>query len=305
MMTPHVLEVARELTASQDWPLSTLYVVPTPIGNFADLSLRAIAVLGGVDAVACEDTRHTRTLLQRLGIDANLLSVHEHNEKQASAGVIERLALGQRVAYVSDAGTPAISDPGAVLVREVHAAGFRVVPLPGPNTAATALSAAGDTLAKGFAFIGFLPPKTAARQTALKALLQRTDESLVLFEAPHRIVDLAQDLRDLWPAHRLITVCKELTKQFELVATWPAPQWLDWLLADTDRQRGEWAVVLHAQAADVTHVDEAAHDPLLNMLLTEMSVRSAAQLAAQITGAPRKMLYQRALTLSGANSDPE
>ena len=219
-------------------------MLATPIGNLADLSLRAIHVLGLVDAVACEDTRVTGGLLRHLGLDKALLALHQHNEHAAAVGVLARLAAGQRVAYASDAGTPAISDPGAVLVAAVVAAGYRVVPIPGASSAVAALSAAGDVLAQGFAFIGFLPGKGADRRGALAAAASAPG-CQVLFEAPHRIEALAAGLAEAAPARR-VTLCRELTKQFESISTMPAAELPGWLAGDANRCRGEFVLVLHA-----------------------------------------------------------
>ena len=287
----------------QHFPTGALYVVATPIGNLADLSLRAIHVLGLVDAIACEDTRHTAPLLRQLGIDDKaLLAVHEHNEREAAAAVLARLARGERVAYVSDAGTPAISDPGAALVAAARAAGWRCIPVPGASSATTALSVAGDAQADGFVFVGFLPAKGAERGRAIAALAA-AHAAQVLFEAPHRIEVLAAALGKACP-QRVVTVCRELTKQFETVATLPAQDLPAWLAADPNRARGEFAVVLHALAgadADADANDED-HDALLRPLLAALPLKQAVALAAEIGGAPRNVLYARALVLKGEAS---
>ncbi len=274
-------------------------MVATPIGNLADLTLRAIHVLGLVDAVACEDTRVTGQLLRHLGLDKPLLSLHQHNEQGASLGVVARLAQGQRVAYASDAGTPAISDPGAVLVAAVVAAGHRVMPIPGASSTVAALSAAGDTLAQGFVFDGFLPGKGAERRAALLTAAQAPG-CQVLFEAPHRIEALATGLAEAAPTRR-VTLCRELTKQFESIETMPASDLPTWLAADSNRCRGEFVVVLHALpaapvVAGVDGLPEAA-ERLLLPLLRELPLKQAVALAAELSGASRNALYQRALAL--------
>lgn len=270
----------------------------TPIGNLADLSLRAIHALSLVDALACEDTRQGGALLRHLGLHKPLLALHQHNEREASAAVLARLAAGERVAYASDAGTPAISDPGAVLVREVAAAGYRVLPLPGPSSAATALSVAGDTTAQGFAFVGFLPTKAGERRTALQAVLAVEGQSQLVFEAPHRIVELIALLAELAPARR-VTVCRELTKQFETVHTAEAATLPAWLAADVQRQRGEFVLVLHALAPLAATDDELPAEALrvLALLAAELPLKQAVALAAQISGAPRNRLYEAGLAL--------
>ncbi|MGQ3055372.1 MAG: 16S rRNA (cytidine(1402)-2'-O)-methyltransferase, partial [Roseateles sp.] len=232
-------QAAQAAAGGQQYPAATLYLVATPIGNLADLSLRAIHALSLVDALACEDTRQGGGLLRHLGLHKPLIALHQHNEREGSAAVIARLAAGERVAYASDAGTPAISDPGAVLVQQVAAAGYRVLPLPGPSSAVTALSVAGDATATAFAFAGFLPTKAGERRTALQALLGVQGQSQVVFEAPHRIVELIALLAELAPERR-VTVCRELTKQFETVHTAEAATLPAWLADDGQRQRGEF-----------------------------------------------------------------
>ena len=303
-----MLHAAAQAAGAQTYPAGALYVVATPIGNLADLSLRAVHVLSLVDAIGCEDTRHTAALLRFLGIDKPLLALHEHNEREASALVLARLARGERVAYVSDAGTPAVSDPGAVLVAAAQAAGHAIVPLPGASSVLAALSVAGDTQAEGFAFIGFLPTKAGERDNALAALAQRQRESLVLFEAPHRIAALLDALAAAMPA-RPITLGRELTKQFETVVTLAAAQAPAWLAADANRSRGEFVLVLHAervQAAtrETPETLDAATERTLRVLLAELPLKQAVALAATLTGAPRNRLYERALAWRGQGEPP-
>lgn len=276
----------------------------TPIGNLADLSLRAIHCLGLVDALACEDTRQGGGLLRHLGLHKPLIALHQHNEREASAAVLARLAAGERVAYASDAGTPAISDPGAVLVREVAAAGYRVLPLPGPSSAAAALSVAGDTTAHGFAFVGFLPTKAGERRTVLQGVLTVEGQSQIVFEAPHRIVELIGLLAELAPERR-ITVCRELTKQFEQVHTADAASLPAWLAADAQRQRGEFVLVVHAQVSQAATDDALPDEALrvLTLLMAELPLKQAVALAAQISGAPRNRLYDAGLALKNAGGD--
>jgi 16S rRNA (cytidine1402-2'-O)-methyltransferase len=275
-----------------------LYVVATPIGNLADLSLRAIHVLSLVDAVACEDTRHSAPLLRHLGLDKPLLAVHEHNEREAARGVLARLARGERVAYVSDAGTPAVSDPGAALVAAVQQGGYLTIPVPGASSAVAALSVAGDAQTAGFGFMGFLPSRGAERAHALAAIADaRTAQ--VLFEAPHRIEAMAQALADAC-SDRTVTLCRELTKQFETVVTMPAAKLSAWLAADANRLRGEFVLVVHAPAAAAMADEASRHDAVLRTLMAELPLKQAVSLAAQLTGAPRNTLYARALVLKAA-----
>lgn len=292
------LQAAQDAAAGQNYPPASLYVVATPIGNLADVTLRALHVLQLADVVACEDTRHTQALLRAYGIDkaqAQLLPVHQHNEAQAVQDVLDRLQQGQRVAYVSDAGTPAISDPGARLVAGVRQAGLSVVPLPGASSVTTLLSAAGiwaESLGPGgFVFAGFLASKSAERTHAVLALSTET-RAVVLLEAPHRIEALATALSVL--GERPLTVGRELTKQFEEIATLAANQFPQWLAAGAHRTRGEFALVLHpAAAASRTEPDTR----VLKLLLAELPLKTAVKLAADITGEPRNALYELALTL--------
>lgn len=291
------LQAAQDAAAGQNYPSATLYVVATPIGNLADITLRALHLLQLADVVACEDTRHTQTLLRAYGIDkaqAQLLAVHQHNEAQAVQSVLDRLQQGQRVAYVSDAGTPAVSDPGARLVAGVRQAGLPVVPLPGASSVTTVLSASGvwaDSQGQGgFVFAGFLPSKSTERANAVLALSSET-RAVVVLEAPHRIEALAGALAVL--GERPLTVGRELTKQFEEIATLTASHFPDWLAADANRTRGEFALVLHpAAAASSTGPDTR----VLKLLLAELPLKTAVKLAAEITGEPRNALYELALT---------
>ena len=284
--------------ATQHYPTNTLYVVATPIGNLADISLRALHVLGLVDAIACEDTRHTQPLLRTYGIHSDaLLAVHEHNEAQAAEQVIARLQRGERVAFVSDAGTPAVSDPGARLVALVRVAGLRVMPLPGASSVTTLLSAAGITQDTGFQFVGFLPNKTMERDAAVLKL-QALPQALVLLEAPHRIEALAKALGIL--GDRRITIGRELTKQFEEIATVACHEFSAWLAADINRTRGEFALVLHPFEMQSQNTDA---ERILKLLLAELPLKTAVKLAADISKAPRNDLYELALSLKNAKSE--
>ena len=291
-----VLHAAQSAAGAQHYPQGSLYVVATPIGNLADITLRALHVLALADTVACEDTRHTQTLLRAYGIDkpaAQLLAVHQHNEMQAAQEVTTRLRQGQRVAYVSDAGTPGISDPGARLVGQLRDQGLRVIPLPGASSVSALLSAAGidDTTAPGFVFAGFLPAKAAERAAVLEDL-EKQARAVVLLEAPHRIEALAQALAVWGP--RAVTIGRELTKQFEEIHTLPAAELAAWLAADSNRLRGEFTLVLHPAANAIAAVQD---DRVLALLMEHLPLKTAVQLAAQIGGESKNALYARALAL--------
>ena len=273
-------------------------MVATPIGNLADITLRALHLLGLVDVVACEDTRHTASLLQAYGLHKPLLALHQHNEAEAAVGVIERLQRGERVAYVSDAGTPGISDPGARLCAAVQAAGLRCVPLPGASSVTTLLSVAGLAVTEtdaAFEFTGFLPAKGAARVQALRRLAQQ-QHACVLLEAPHRIQALARDLGEF--GERRITLGRELSKQFEQIVTLRCDEFADWLAADAVHAKGEFALALHPLARAVAEAGPDAEAlRVLRLLLAELPLKGAARLAAEITGASKNALYQAGLAL--------
>jgi len=284
---------AHDASASQAHPPACLYVLATPIGNLADMGLRALHVLTLADALACEDTRHSQGLLRGYGIDkpsSAFLALHQHNETSAAEQVILRLQSGQRVAYLSDAGTPAISDPGAKLVALVQAAGFRAIPIPGPSSVTTLLSVSGCQGDGSFVFLGFLPSKSQERQTAIQAMAQET-RTQVFLEAPHRIEAVAKDMASL--GARMLSVGRELTKQFEEVAVMRADKLSTWLEASAQRSKGEFALVLHPLAVATPGLGEA--ERVLDLLLAELPTKSAVRLAAQISGAPRNTLYALAL----------
>jgi 16S rRNA (cytidine1402-2'-O)-methyltransferase len=272
-----------------------LYVVATPIGNLSDISLRALDVLAGADIVAAEDTRNTSHLLTHYSISANrLLALHQHNERGAAEKVINLLAHGQSVALVTDAGTPAVSDPGALLVQLVREAGHRVIPVPGANAALAALSAAGLP-APHFLFYGFLPNKAAARCRELEALTE-LPYTLVFYEAPHRILECVADLQHIFAGERKIVFARELTKLFESIHACKLGDALDWLNADANNQRGEFVLLVSGAAVRREGLDNEA-ERILSVLLQDLPLKQAVQLAVQITGSSKNELYQRALAL--------
>jgi 16S rRNA (cytidine1402-2'-O)-methyltransferase len=276
---------------------AALYVVATPIGNLRDITLRALDVLTSADAVAAEDTRNTSHLLSHHGITANkLMAVHQHNERGAADKIVAMLQSGQSVAFVSDAGTPAVSDPGALLVQAVLAAGLRVIPVPGASAAVAALSASG-LAAPHFLFYGFLPNKSAARCTVLQGL-QSHPYTLVFYEAPHRIVECAADLHAVFGGARQIVLAREITKLFETIHSCRLDEAGAWLQSDSNQQRGEFVVLVSgAEPQQGLPVEALA---TLSLLLEELPLKQAVQLAAKISGANRSELYQEALRMKEA-----
>lgn len=276
---------------------AALYVVATPLGNLGDITLRALDVLRSVDAVAAEDTRLTRQLLSHYEIRAQPIALHEHNEGHAAAAVVRLLTEGKSVAYVTDAGTPAISDPGSLLVSRVREAGLRVIPIPGPSAVTAALSAAGMSAAQ-FLFCGFLPSKAGARRDALTGM-SALPYALVFYEAPHRVLDSLADMALTLGPGRVVVIAREITKLFESFhrcTLGDAPAWLN---EDANRLRGEFVLIVQGAVA---MADEAAEEiqRVLEILLRELPLKQAVQLAAEITGAKRNALYASALELKKA-----
>jgi 16S rRNA (cytidine1402-2'-O)-methyltransferase len=287
------LAAAQSAAGGQNYPPSTLYMLATPIGNLADISLRALHVLQLVDTVACEDTRHTQGMLGIYGLKKNLMALHEHNEREAAQSIITLLQAGRRIAYVSDAGTPAVSDPGARLAAAVQTAGLRVMPLPGASSITALISAAGLTGDSGaFIFEGFLSSKAKEREAQVQQLSTEA-KAVILLEAPHRIEALATALGML--GERAITVGRELTKQFEQIATMPAREFAAWLAQDKHRQSGEFALAIHPKTSTSENTGDGQR--VLKLLLTELPTKTAVKLAADITNESRNALYELALKL--------
>ncbi|HQS82903.1 MAG TPA: 16S rRNA (cytidine(1402)-2'-O)-methyltransferase [Thiobacillus sp.] len=271
-----------------------LYVVATPIGNLGDITLRALDTLKSVDRVAAEDTRVSGQLLAHFDIRKPLVSIREHNEREAANKVIAWIAAGEAVAYVSDAGTPAVSDPGARLVAAVRAAGQTVVPVPGASAVTTALSAAGIESGQ-WLFHGFLPPKSGARRAQLQTLAA-LPVALVFYEAPHRIEETLIDMAAVLDGARLVTLARELTKRFESIVTLPLADAPAWLAADPNHVRGEFVVIVHPPAAAAAMVDAEAMR-VLDVLLGELPPTLAAKLGAKISGRSKAELYKMSLAL--------
>jgi 16S rRNA (cytidine1402-2'-O)-methyltransferase len=280
----------------------TLYVVATPIGNLGDITLRALEILKSVDAIAAEDTRHTSGLLSHFGISKKLIAVHQHNEQQSAEALVTRLNGGENIALVTDAGTPAVSDPGAIVVKVVREAGIKVVPIPGASAVIAALSASGIA-ESGFTFIGFLPASSSGRKKTLQSLLGDI-HTLVFYEAPHRIVESVADMAAIFGAERNIVIARELTKTFETIHKCNLGDAVKWLEDDSNQQRGEF--VLLVEAAPVLEMEGISDDEkrVIKILLAELPLKQAVKLATDITGAKKNKLYDFALELkSGLKND--
>ncbi len=283
-------------------PCGTLYVVATPIGNLGDLSQRAVDVLHQVQLIAAEDTRHSRPLLTHFGVGTPLFALHEHNEREASNQLIQRLLGGDSIALISDAGTPLISDPGFHLVRSAREQGVRVVPVPGPNAAVCALSVAGLPSDR-FVFEGFLHSKSAARRKRLEALRQE-GRTLVFYESSHRIIATLTDMGEVFGASRQAVVGRELTKQFETILSGSLAELLTCITEDANQQKGEFVVVV-AGAEVETETQSGEEERVLKLLLEELSPARAAKLAARITGGRKNALYSLAQRLAAEDSQDE
>jgi len=288
-----LVQLASDLE-QQGFPESALYVVATPIGNIADVSLRAMKVLSLVDAIACEDTRNTGLLMSRLGLSTPLFSAHQHNERESAEKIIGRLRQGERIALVSDAGTPAISDPGARIVDAVIDAGLSVIPIAGACAGIAALSASG-LMTDEFHFVGFLPSKTNQRAQLLSRLTS-TRATLVFYEAPHRILETAQALASALDGTRRVVVAREISKLFEQIHRCQLHTLHDWLAESPDHQKGEFVLMVEAAVvSDEPDLSEATR--VLTILLEGNSVSQAAALAARITGLKKNALYDLALKM--------
>jgi 16S rRNA (cytidine1402-2'-O)-methyltransferase len=282
----------------QQFPESALYVVATPIGNIADVSLRTLKVLSLVDAIACEDTRNTGLLMSRLGLSTPLFSAHQHNERESAEKIIARLRKGERIALVSDAGTPAISDPGARIVDAVIDAGLRVIPIAGACACIAALCASG-LMTDEFHFVGFLPTKTSQRAQLLSRVTS-TRATLIFYEAPHRILETAHALASALGGERRVVVARELSKLFEQFHRCQLSELHDWLAHAPEHQKGEFVLLVEAAVvSDEPDLSEATR--VLTILLESNSVSLAAALAARITGLKKNALYELALKMQTTN----
>ena len=282
-----------------------LYVVATPIGNLGDVTERALHTLEFVDVVAAEDTRNTQSLLAHFGIKTRMIAVHDHNERHAADGVVKLIREGKSVALVTDAGTPAVSDPGARVVAAVHAAHLKVVPVPGASAVVAAVSASGEG-ESGFVFHGFLPPKTGDRKRALTALLNCA-YPIVFYESPHRIVESMSDIAEVFGDARQIVVCRELTKKFETIQRLALADAVAWLVADTNQQRGEFVLVLSKPnqdgALEAKEAQTAMLERTLRILLKDLPVKQAVALAVQLSGEKKNAVYDMALKIRDGVAD--
>lgn len=285
-----------------DISASTLYIVPTPIGNLGDITERALSVLRGVDVVAAEDTRHTGLLLQHFAISARLFALHDHNEQQKADHLLAKLQQGQSIALVSDAGTPLINDPGYHLVRRCREAGVRVVPLPGPCAAITALSAAGIASDR-FCYEGFLPAKTKARQDRLLQLSEET-RTLIFYESTHRLIDSLADMATVLGEARYVVLARELTKTWESIQGAPVGELLSWVKEDENRRKGEMVLIVEGFQPDDSALSAEALRTL-DLLRAELPLKKAAALAAEIHGVKKNALYRHALAQNAADDDAE
>ena len=273
----------------------TLYVVATPIGNLQDITLRALEVLKTVDVVAAEDTRHTSHLLSHFAIQKKLIAVHEHNEQKSAQILLELLRAGESIALVTDAGTPGISDPGAIVVDVLREAGVKVVPVPGASAVIAALSASGIT-ANGYVFYGFLPASGSQRRKTLEAL-KGYSSTLVFYEAPHRIIECVEDLAKVLGGERRVTIARELTKTFETFHRCALQDAKGWLESDPNQQRGEFVLLVEAAAVvEEADISEDA-ERILRLLLADLPLKQAVKLATEITGVKKNILYEFALKL--------
>ena len=282
-----------------------LYVVATPIGNLGDITERALDMLRRADVIAAEDTRNSQSLLSHYGIKARLIAVHDHNEQQAAGGVVKLITEGKSVALVTDAGTPAISDPGARVVAAVHAANLKVVPIPGASAVVAAVSASGEGEA-GFLFHGFLPAKAGERKRALAALYPLR-YPIVLYESPHRIVESMADIAAVFGSTREVVVCREITKKFETIKRLPLVDAVAWLESDSNQQRGEFVLVLSKPNGDATlgakATEAAILERTLRILLAELPVKQAVAMAVQLTDEKKNTIYELALKIRDESPD--
>jgi 16S rRNA (cytidine1402-2'-O)-methyltransferase len=277
--------------------LGQLYVVATPIGNLKDITFRALEILKSVDCIVAEDTRHSQSLLQHFVINTPLIALHEHNERERTAKLLERLQKGESIALISDAGTPLISDPGYYLVREAQLKGLRVTPVPGACAAIAALSVAGVATDR-FVFEGFLPAKSGARLQRLKDVSHES-RTLVFYEAPHRIVDLLSAMLEVWGADKQVVIARELTKMYETISAGNLEEMLHFVKNDLNQQKGEMVVIVTGEK-EISDASAAETQRILTILLEKLSVKEAVEIAMKITAQKKNLIYEMALKLKNS-----
>ncbi|KFX19994.1 16S rRNA (cytidine(1402)-2'-O)-methyltransferase [Pectobacterium betavasculorum] len=285
-----------------DISASTLYIVPTPIGNLGDITQRALAVLASVDLIAAEDTRHTGLLLQHFAINARLFALHDHNEQQKADVLLAKLQSGQSIALVSDAGTPLINDPGYHLVRRCREAGVRVVPLPGACAAIAALSASG-LASDRFCYEGFLPAKTKGRKDKLREL-EEEPRTLIFYESTHRLLDSLQDISEVLGTERYVVLAREITKTWESIHGAPVGELLAWVKEDENRRKGEMVLIVEGHQVDESALSSEALRTLM-LLRGELPLKKAAALAAEIHGVKKNALYRYGLEQEGGGESED
>ncbi len=273
-----------------------LYIVATPIGNLGDITLRAVETLNKVDLIAAEDTRHSQRLMSHLGVTTRLMSLHEHNEREKSQTIIDKVKEGQSIALVSDAGTPLISDPGYFLVKLAQDQGVKVVPIPGASAVVTAISVSGLPSDR-FVFEGFLPAKSGNKQRVLE-LFEFENRTVIFYESPHRIVDTLETMLTVFGEDRRLVLARELTKTFETIKGDSLGQLCEWVKSDANQQRGEFVLLLEG-ATDIPDASVIDQDKMLALLIAELPIKKASKIVSEITGANKKILYQRALEMQG------
>jgi 16S rRNA (cytidine1402-2'-O)-methyltransferase len=271
-----------------------LYVVATPIGNLSDISQRAIDILRNVDTIAAEDTRHSSHLLRAYQIQTPCIAFHEHNERHTATRIVEQIQAGGKVALISDAGTPLISDPGYHLIKLAQEASLKIVPIPGPSALIAALSVSGLPSDR-FVFEGFLPSKRVARQKRLTAL-GHEPRTMIFYEAPHRVLSCLQDMTTVFGESRMAVLAREISKTFETIKQASLADLVEWVAQDENQQRGEIVLLVEGDHHQ-PEVEDSNVDSLLAILLEELSTKQAATMAAKITGQKKKVLYERALTI--------
>ncbi len=270
--------------------VSTLYIVPTPIGNLGDITQRSVDILSTVDTVAAEDTRHTGKLLSHLGIQTRTFALHDHNEQQKAAFLIEKLQAGESIALVSDAGTPLISDPGYHLVTQCREAGVNVVPLPGACAVITALCASGLPSDR-FSFEGFLPAKSKGRKDKLKEI-EQMPHTTIFYESPHRIMDSLRDMLEVLGSEREVVLARELTKTFETFKKLPLGELVEWVSADSNQQRGEMVILVHGYRETQSDAIPAEAIRALTAIAKELPLKKAAAITAELHSLKKNALYK-------------